>query len=115
MTAESGLQRELRRATLELALLHLLVEGDRYGYELVADLASRTGGMLAVKEGTLYPILYRLEENGLVEVYWQTLARGNPRKYYRLTTAGREAYQQRRVEWHQYVSNFRAFLEGESR
>ena len=62
----SGIGRELRRGSLELVVLHVLAPAEAYGYEIVTMLASRTDGVLAVTDGTLYPILYRLERAGLV-------------------------------------------------
>ena len=57
-----------------------------------------------VKDGTLYPVLYRLEKAGHVEPYWETQARGVPRKYYRATTEGREELSRLRVEWEAFAS-----------
>jgi PadR family transcriptional regulator, regulatory protein PadR len=84
-------------------LLRLLDEKERYGYELSAELAARRGGAFELKEGTLYPVLYRLESAGKVEPYWQTQDRGVPRKYYRITAAGREALQQQVLAWSHFV------------
>ena len=80
--------RELKRGSLELIVLHLLSAGEAYGYEIVSKLTARTDGALEVTDGTLYPVLYRLERAGFVAVRWDTPERGVPRKYYRLTDAG---------------------------
>ena len=69
-------------------MLHLLSLGEAYGYEIVTTLTERTNGGLEVTDGTLYPVLYRLERAGFVGVRWETPQRGVPRKYYRLTEAG---------------------------
>lgn len=84
-----GIERELKRGTLELIVLHLLAPGEAYGYEIVSELTAETNGALEVTDGTLYPVLYRLERGGFVDVRWETPQRGVPRKYYRLTEAGR--------------------------
>lgn len=97
------MQRELRRGTLEMLLLRLLDETDRYGYELVSELDRRSGGRMAVKDGTLYPVLYRLEEAGWVEPYWQAEGRGVPRKYYRITGAGKSELERSLAEWFDFV------------
>ncbi len=94
-----GIERELRRGSIELALLHLLGEGEAYGYEIATALAERTGGELAISDGTLYPVLYRLEKNGFVAVRWETQERGVPRKYYRLTDAGQAELVRLREVW----------------
>jgi PadR family transcriptional regulator, regulatory protein PadR len=97
------MDRELKRGTLEVVLLRLLDEKERYGYELSAELAARSGGAFELKEGTLYPVLYRLEAAGQVEPYWATQERGVPRKYYRITPAGREALEQQLRAWSRFV------------
>src|SRR3989442_5321348 len=95
----AGIERELKRGSLELIVLHLLERGEAYGYEIVTKLATRTNGALGVTDGTLYPVLYRLERAELVAVRWETPERGVPRKYYRLTKAGREELARLKHEW----------------
>jgi PadR family transcriptional regulator PadR len=94
-----GIARELKRGSLELIVLHLLSLGEAYGYEIVTTLTERSNGGLEVTDGTLYPVLYRLERAGFVGVRWETPARGVPRKYYRLTDSGRQELARLRHEW----------------
>ena len=94
-----SIERELRRGSLELIVLHLLAPGEAYGYEIVSKLTARTNGALEVTDGTLYPVLYRLERAGYVAVRWETPERGVPRKYYRLTDEGRAELERLREEW----------------
>ena len=94
-----GIERELKRGSLELIVLHLLTPGEAYGYEIVSKLTAQTNGALEVTDGTLYPVLYRLERAGYVAVRWETPERGVPRKYYALTPSGREELQQLTDEW----------------
>jgi PadR family transcriptional regulator PadR len=94
-----GLPRELRRGTLELAVLTVLAPDEAYGYEIGSRLAERTNGILEVTDGTLYPVLYRLERAGLVATRWDTPERGVPRKYYRLTPAGQQELGRLSEEW----------------
>jgi PadR family transcriptional regulator PadR len=94
-----GIARELKRGSLELIVLHLLDGGEAYGYEIVSKLTAETNGALEVTDGTLYPVLYRLERAGFVSVRWETPERGVPRKYYRLTDAGREELARLTYEW----------------
>jgi PadR family transcriptional regulator PadR len=96
-------ERELKRGTLEMVLLRLLNERPMYGYELVATLAARGGETFQLKEGTLYPVLYRLENDGHIESRWEAPERGVPRKYYHLTAAGEQALAARLVEWQAFV------------
>lgn len=91
--------RELRRGSLELIMLHLLSSGEAYGYEIVTKLTERTSGALEVTDGTLYPVLYRLENAGFVTTRWETPQRGVPRKYYRLTDVGRAELERMTREW----------------
>ena len=103
----SPLDRELKRGVLDLVLLAILSEGPRYGYEIVTTIVEQTQGLLEVKDGTLYPILYRLEAAGFVEAYWEspdtTQGRGMPRKYYRMTDAGRAQYGTLVAQWQTFV------------
>jgi PadR family transcriptional regulator, regulatory protein PadR len=98
-----GIARELRRGTLELVVLHLLSSGEAYGYEIVSALTERTDGSLEVTDGTLYPVLYRLERAGFVSVRWETPQRGVPRKYYRLTKAGQAELARLTHEWNTFA------------
>jgi PadR family transcriptional regulator, regulatory protein PadR len=105
MAAESqdvvrrSIERELKRGSLELIVLHLLEPGEAYGYQIVSKLTEETNGSLEVSDGTLYPVLYRLERAGFVSVRWETPDRGVPRKYYRLTAAGRQELARLTHEW----------------
>jgi PadR family transcriptional regulator PadR len=94
-----SIERELKRGSLELIVLHLLSSGEAYGYEIVSKLTEQTNGSLEVTDGTLYPVLYRLERAGYVAVRWETPERGVPRKYYRLTDEGRDELERLRQEW----------------
>lgn len=94
-----GIERELKRGSLELIVLHLLAPGEAYGYEIVSKLTAETNGALEVTDGTLYPVLYRLERAAFVSVRWETPDRGVPRKYYRLTESGRDELERLTHEW----------------
>jgi PadR family transcriptional regulator PadR len=98
-----GIGRELRRGSLELIVLHLLASGEAYGYEIVTKLAEQTDGALEVTDGTLYPVLYRLERAGFVGIRWDMRDRGVPRKYYRLTPAGQEELRLLTQEWNAFI------------
>jgi PadR family transcriptional regulator, regulatory protein PadR len=100
---KGSIARELRRGSLELIVLHLLDPGEAYGYEIVTKLTRETDGDLEVTDGTLYPVLYRLERAGFVAVRWDTPSRGVPRKYYQLTDAGRHELATLRDEWQAFA------------
>lgn len=88
---------QVRRGLLELAVLGLLAKADRYGSQLVDDLAAHPA--LAVPAGTIYPLLARLRKEGLVSSTWQESPVGPPRKYYHLTAAGRVATDDLATAW----------------
>lgn len=105
-------RRQLKRGTLEMAVLKLLAERDMYGYELVAALEERVGESFQVKEGTLYPVLYRLEDANLIEPYWEPPERGVPRKYYKITPQGAKRLQELIKEWQIFTAGVNRLLEG---
>lgn len=108
-----GIARELKRGSLELIVLHLLSQGEAYGYEIVAKLTADSNGALEVTDGTLYPVLYRLERAGFVTVRWETPERGVPRKYYRLTESGRDELAQLKREWTSFANALTTLLHQE--
>ena len=105
-----AIDRELKRGTLEMILLRLLSERPMYGYELISTLEKRAGPQFQLKEGTLYPVLYRLEDARLIEAEWQTVERGVPRKYYRLTEAGAGQLEALVGEWLEFVATVNDLL-----
>src|SRR5512139_2681150 len=88
------LNQELRRGALVLAALACLQEA-RYGYALIDELARRG---LEIDQGTLYPLLRRLEEQGLLQSEWKVEG-SRPRRYYVISPAGREVLQTLSAEW----------------
>src|ERR1700685_2920276 len=86
---EAKLLSQLRRGSIPYCVLALLRDGDRYGFELTRTLAEADG--LVTSEGTVYPLLARLRQEGLVQTSWQESTQGPPRRYYRLTPEGPRA------------------------
>lgn len=86
--AEIG--KQLKKGVIEMLVLELLSRKDMYGYEIIQQLDRDSEGAFCLKEGTLYPVLYRLEDSGCIESYWEDggSIRGVPRKYYRVTGNG---------------------------
>jgi PadR family transcriptional regulator, regulatory protein PadR len=95
--AQDALLTQMRRGTLQYCVLALLDEEERYGFDLVRALADVDG--MVTSEGTIYPLLSRLRRDGLVESSWQESPTGPPRRYYRLTEAGRASLEGFRWEW----------------
>lgn len=81
---------QLRKGAMDLAVLALLRDSERYGGEIVELLSRRPG--LDAAAGTVYPVLARLRSAKLVETSWRESPHGPPRKYYRRTTAGERVY-----------------------
>jgi PadR family transcriptional regulator, regulatory protein PadR len=88
---------QLLRGVLDLCLLAVMDDGPAYGYEMTRRLRAR--GLSIVGEGSIYPLLGRLERDGLVETYRSASNGGPPRKYYRPTSAGRLALAMGVSEW----------------
>ena len=88
---------QIRRGVVELAVLGLLAQGERYGSQIVDELAARPA--LSLTGGTVYPLLSRLLKAGLIDSTWQESPVGPPRKYYRLTQAGQAAERDLRSAW----------------
>ena len=105
---------DLKRGTLEMILLTLLSEREMYGYEITTAVDQRTGGRLGIGEGTLYPVLYRLEEAGFVAPRWEAEGRGRPRKYYRVTAEGAEELRRLVAEWQTFTGAIASVLKGGS-
>jgi PadR family transcriptional regulator PadR len=105
---------QLKKGVLEMLVLKLICGKSTYGYELLSRLKEDTGGMFVLKEGTLYPILYRLEDEGLIEASW-TVGEGRtaPKKIYSSTEKGREENLRRQIHWKEFVTAVNSILEGE--
>ena len=103
--------REQEPGGMDMLILHLLVERDMYGYEMVTELASRSNEVFQLKEGTLYPLLHRLEKDGSVSAY-EEKKEGRVRRYYRLTRKGGEKLRERTEAWEKYAGAVNAVLCG---
>jgi PadR family transcriptional regulator PadR len=104
-----GVISQLRRGVLEFCVLALLRDDERYGFEIVRAL-SEAGGLVTT-EGTLYPLLGRLRKEGVVDTTWRESRAGPPRRYYRLTPAGRAQLRAFMDEWVRFRDSVDALLE----
>lgn len=102
------IERELMRGAGPVAILKLLERREMYGYELVEAIARDTGGVLAMGQSTLYPLLYNLESKGLIEGYWRDAQSGRERKYYRLTPSGRRRLSDDTRQWATLINAMQA-------
>ncbi|WP_130798024.1 PadR family transcriptional regulator [Streptomyces otsuchiensis] len=97
------------RGVLPLALAAILARGDQHGYALVRQLAA--GGFGTVRGGALYPVLGRMENDGLVEARWEPGTGGPGRKVYRLTEAGRARLDEETGNWQRFSQAMSRLLE----
>jgi DNA-binding PadR family transcriptional regulator len=95
----SGYSRELLKGAADTLVLSTFAGGEMYGYQVVKELEQRSAGFFRFKEGTLYPILHRLERQGLLAGRWQTMPNGSERRYYMLTARGKRALSDKLDEW----------------
>lgn len=99
---------QMRRGALEYCVLALLAVRERYGFELIQDLADVDG--MVTTEGTIYPLLTRLRKDREVDTFWRESTSGPPRRYYRITPEGRAALEGFRREWKRFSSAVDKFL-----
>ena len=100
-------QVQLKKGVLELCVLALLSSHDSYAYEI----ASRLAEGIDMGEGTIYPLMRRMQSDGLVETYLVDSSSGPPRKYYKLTELGRETYKSDRAEYLKFAQSVKALLD----
>ena len=110
MNAETGptgsIDVQLKKGVLGLCVLALLSRGDSYAYEI----ASRLADAIGMGEGTIYPLMRRMQAEGLVETYLVESPAGPSRKYYRLTQAGQDALIIQRADWRDFSDAVNAIL-----
>lgn len=96
--------------TLDLLILKAVSLGDVHGYGVLLRLEQVSRGALAIQQGALYPALYRLEHQGLIQSEWGRSENNRRAKYYRLTRAGRKQLGQEEASWNRLVSAMAAVL-----
>lgn len=99
--AKSGISADLIRGHINTIILRTLYERDKYGYEIIEEIESKSHGQYTLKQPTLYSALKRLESQGYINAYWKTdeVSQGGRRKYYTLTDSGREITERNQAEW----------------
>jgi PadR family transcriptional regulator PadR len=99
---------QLKKGALELCVLALLSQCDSYAYEI----ASRLADAIGMGEGTIYPLMRRLQNDGLVDTYLVESSSGPPRKYYRLTDGGRSSFGSQKAAWASFSQAMQDILGG---
>ena len=93
---------ELKKGSTELLILALLESRPRHGYEIGKLIEARSGGRLTFRIGSLYPVLCRLEDRGLISGRWMEKPGERRRRFYRLTTGGRRMLERQRSAWKEF-------------
>jgi PadR family transcriptional regulator PadR len=98
------LDQEWKKGSAELLILSLLEDQPRHGYDIGKLIERLSGGMLRFHIASLYPLLYRLENRGLIHGRWVEKPNQRRRRYYRLTTQGQKTLTRQRQSWREFVS-----------
>jgi len=102
-------QTQMRKGILEYCILSIIAKGEIYASDIIAELKK---AQLLVVEGTLYPLLTRLKNNGLLHYSWVESASGPPRKYYSLSDDGRAVLSQLDTTWKELAFAVQTSIEG---
>lgn len=104
----------MKKGVLDMLVLKLLEKEEKYGYQIISELKEKSNQRFLLKEGTLYPILYRLEDDKYVESRWsEALGKKVPRKYYVITEEGRNALKEIQALWLDINRNAAMIMEEE--
>lgn len=107
------MDRELKRGSTELLILSLIEYRARHGYEISKLIEDRSGGVLTFNVASFYPLLYRLEQRGLIAGRWVEKAGQRRRRYYKLTPSGKKMLKAQRSTWREFVEAIQRITEAE--
>lgn len=106
-----NIERELLRGTTSLLVLSILENEDMYGYQMIKKVKLKSENVFEFQEGTLYPILHKLEEEGLISSYWDESTEKR-RKYYSITKKGQKQLKSKKQEWKIFSSKVNQIIGG---
>lgn len=106
------IDKSLMSGSTTMLILSLLAKEEMYGYQMIVELARRSNHTFDMKEGTLYPVLHGLEQEGFVEAYRKQAPTGRERKYYHLTRKGQGALREEEAAWRRYSGAVNDVLRG---
>lgn len=110
---EDRFLQQLKKGVLEMLVLETICRQSTYGYQLLSDLKNRSQGLFSLKEGTLYPILYRLEDEGMILSSWQQgEGRTAPKKIYSATEKGMQENARRKGMWKTFSTTVDDYFTG---
>src|SRR5437667_8914055 len=110
--ARAAMEGEMLRGHLDMIVLAALSAGPAHGYAVIEEIKRRSAGAFDLPEGTIYPVLHRLEQAGLLGSRWVTADSGRRRRVYAITKAGNRALVERRAVWKQFSDAIGGLLAG---
>ncbi len=102
---------QIRKGSTRALILSLLIEDEKYGYQLARELERRSDQYFGISEGLLYPTLHQMEREGLLRAEWQVPAGKRRRKYYAITDKGRRWLADSVLQWKGFIEHFVRFLD----
>jgi len=96
---DNKISADLLRGHTDTIILKLLIDGDKYGYEIIKLIQTNSSGEYELKEATMYSSLKRLEGDGSITSYWGDETQGGRRKYYQITKKGKQLYAENKSNW----------------
>jgi transcriptional regulator len=102
--ADVGIGRDVKKGSAEVLVLALVEQRARHGYEIGKLIEERSRGVLRFHIASLYPMLYRLEERGLIQGRWVEKAGQRRRRFYRITAEGRKVLASQRSRWEEFIT-----------
>lgn len=108
--AKKDFSSDLVRSCADMVILTLLGDKPMHGYDILVSMGDLGDGQFRIKQGTLYPLLYRLEREGWIVAKWHEPPTGKRRKVYRLTAAGRAVRNQRAQQWQRFTTSIDSIM-----
>jgi DNA-binding PadR family transcriptional regulator len=114
MTKKAALEiQDLAKSCNEALILAILAGGRRHGYQLALEIEERSAGAFRFNHGTLYPILHKLEKDGMIEGVWRREGGRRERKLYTLTRKGKRHFAAQIAAWRAFFDHFFGIVEGD--
>ena len=105
-------ERQMKKGVLDMLVLRLLKSEAKYGYQIIQEMKEKSEETFLLKDGTLYPILYRLEDDKLVVSRWsEAVGKQVPRKYYEITEAGKKTLEEIEAMWRRISDGISRIME----